>query len=70
MRQIDRSIIKARCLRFAVQNEMEIKTLDNETFQAESQYEIINIPISFIYDSVQNGWEVEEVLQNEACHNE
>jgi len=70
MRRIELSILKARCLRWAVQNEMRVLKLDDEAFHAESKDSIIMIDYLSIYRLVSQDWTVEEVLDNETCYNE
>lgn len=68
MRQIDISYIKAYCVRHASDNEMVIETLNNETYRARGNDQIIDVPLSHLYTQLQNGWEVMETLQNETCY--
>jgi hypothetical protein len=69
MKQVHAIQIKALCIQYAVENELKIETLDNDTFRASSSESIIDVPISFLYDQVQNGWDISDTLQNETCYN-
>ena len=70
MKQINIYQIKALCLIWAVNNDLKIETLDNETFLARGQGAIIHVPLSHLYTQVQNGFNVYDTLDNEACHDE
>lgn len=69
MEQVHISQIKALCIQYASENDLKIETLDNETFRASSPESIVDVPISFLYDQVQNGWNVIDTLENETCYN-
>lgn len=70
MKRIHLLQIKGLCIIFAAQNEMVLDMSQDDTFQARGGGSILNVPYQHIYDSIQNGWTVDEVLQNESCHDE
>ncbi len=70
MNKVQKCLIKQQCIMYAAQNEMEIIVLNNETFEARGGGSVLNVPIGFLFDQVQNGWDVQETLQNESCYDE
>jgi hypothetical protein len=70
MERIHMLQIKAQCIIFAANEGMAILTLGQDIFEARGNGSILSVPYQHIFDSIQQGWTIEEVLQNESCHDE
>jgi hypothetical protein len=70
MRKIHQLQIKAQCILFANENGMKVDLSQDDTFRAQGNGTIIAVPYKHIYDQVQNGWSIDETLQNESCYDE
>lgn len=68
MKPIHIKLIKAKCLRFAVSNELSIDRLDDNLFLARSNDTVIGVEISHLFDQFQQGHTIESTLSNELSY--
>jgi hypothetical protein len=68
MKRIHMLQIKAQCIFHASQEEMSIIEITDKTFRAKGSHSEIYVDYQFLYDQLQNGWNIEETLQNETCY--
>lgn len=61
-------LIKAQCIFFATEEEMSIIEATDKHFRAKGSHTEIFIDYESIFNAIQNGWNVMEVLQNETCY--
>lgn len=65
MNKAQNLIIRNECIKFAADQGMDIKTLNETTFHAEDDESIVLTEISHLYQQFQQGHTVQETLQNE-----
>ncbi len=70
MREIDRLFLKRRCIEFAVNNNLTIKPSSTFMFIAEDSESIIQIDYLSLFELMNNGWSVEDILRNETNYKE
>lgn len=70
MKPVHSTILKNECIKYAANNGMEILSLTNTDFEAEGEEEVIHVPLSHLFEQFQNGWDVQETLENETNHKE
>lgn len=67
MKKIEVSLIKAQCLKYAMDSGLTIDKLDDTSFIASSNDCVVNVEYSHLYNQFQQGHSIEETLQNESC---
>jgi hypothetical protein len=65
MKRIHALQIKHLCIQYAANNGLTIVTMTDTDFEAKDSEVIINVPLEHLYNSIQQGWSVDEVLLNE-----
>jgi hypothetical protein len=65
MKRIHALQIKHLCLKYAMDNGLTIVRLTDTDFEAKDSEVVVNVPIEHLYSLIQQGWSVDEVLQNE-----
>lgn len=68
MKNIQAVLIKQQCIEFAANAGLTIEVLTNDHFKALSDDTMIDVPLSHLYQQVQQGWSVQDTLQNESCY--
>ena len=70
MKHIHLLQLRVQCILFAAQNGMVADLSQDDTFLPRGGGSVLCIPYQHILNSVLNGWEIEDVLQNETCYDE
>lgn len=65
MKKLHKSLIKAECIKYASENDMKIIVLTDNTFTAEGENCVVDVPLDHLYDQLKQGWNIQDTLQNE-----
>jgi len=67
MNKAQNLLIRNECLKFAMNEGMTIKILNETTFTAEDDECIIDVPIDHLFIQAQQGHQIEDTLRNESA---
>ena len=68
MSKLNRTFVKHEILRYCVNNDMVLTKLTDEEVIAKGVGCILHVPIAFVQTQLKNGWELDEILQNEMSY--
>lgn len=65
MKKIEVTLIKAQCLKYAMDSGLTIIKMDDTSFVASCVDAVVNVEYSHLYNQFQQGHSIEDTLQNE-----
>lgn len=67
MNRAQNLLIRNECLKYAMNQGLTIKVLNETTFTAEDDEVVIDVPIDHLFIQAQQGHQIVDTLENEAC---
>lgn len=70
MKPVHAKLIRHECLLYAFRNDMTIIECSDQHFKAEGPNSIVDVPIEHLWNQAQQGWKVQDTLENETNYKE
>ena len=68
MKPIHAKVLKAHCLKFAIEQGLQVLQITDQRFIASDQDSLLDIEYEHLYSQFQQGHEIDDTLMNEMNH--